>query len=115
MSTRGLLNVEFEERRRKRRRLNDSQEAGRIYCNSTSNIEYEHCNGAFAEAHCHGPYQKFGSDSGFCTSSDLDLGSPPLLDDTVGRTTQEDISAAEQVCFGMVSLRAARLTVCCVF
>jgi hypothetical protein len=115
MSAPDLLNVEFGERRRKRRRLDDSQEAGGIYYSGTSNIEYRQCNGAFAEAHCHGPYQKFSSDSGFCTSSDLELGSAPLLDDTVEQTTQEDVSAAAQVCFGMVSLCAARSTVYCVF
>lgn len=104
-----LLNVEFEEQRRKRRRLDDSQEADGIYYSGTSNIESGQCEGAFAEAHCHEPYRKFSSDSEFRTSSDLELESAPLPDDTVEQTVQEDVSAAAQVCFGMVSLRTCML------
>jgi hypothetical protein len=115
MSAPDLLNVEFKEQQRKRRRLDDSQEAGRIYYSGTSNIESRQGEGAFAKAHCHELYQKFSSNSEFRTSSDLELELAPLPNDIVEQTDQEDVSSAAQVCFGIVSLRTVCSTAYCVF
>ena len=89
------VDIDLEERQSKRCRLKGSQEADGIYSNGAVNVEYRQCNKAFGEVHRLGLDQEF--------SSEPESGSTQLLSDTAGQTTQEGASAAEQVCFGMVS------------